>query len=105
MSSLRPGGPTVRTVLSIALPSDGGNVATPAPLSEYGGILPAPEGTVVRLDIGDARYCTPHNADKIAGALRAAAEIEIVGSDIGGVTGTRSALAAALARARPLATG
>jgi hypothetical protein len=105
VTGIRPGGPVVRTVLSIVLPSDGQGVATPAPLSEYGGILAVPEGTVVRLDIGDARYCAPYNADKIAGALLAAGEIEIVGTDIEGVTETRAELAAALSRARPLRTG
>lgn len=105
MNALRPGGPVLRTVLAITLPSESGAVYTPAPMSEFGGIPAVPEGTLVRLDIGDARRCFDHEADKIAGALISAAEIEIVGTDVCGVTETRVELAAALARAHLIHTG
>lgn len=95
-TAIQPAGPVLRAVLLLSLPVQSGWVSTPQPTVEYGGILPVPAGTVVRLDIADARHCFMHEAGKIAGALAAAAEIEVVGTDARGVAETRAALAAAL---------
>lgn len=104
-TSINPHGPVPRAVLAITLTSAHDAVALPEPTMEYGGILPVPVGALVRLDIGHARRCFAWDAAKLAGALHVAAEIEIVGSDIEGITQTRIALAAALERPRPPRTG
>jgi hypothetical protein len=77
-----------------------GAASPPARTREYGGLTRAPEGSIVRLSIGDAHTFHDWDADYIVGALADAAEIEVIGSDPHGVTETRAVLAAALHRAR-----
>ncbi|MEW2518155.1 hypothetical protein [Actinacidiphila alni] len=102
----RTTGPVLRAVVTVHLPVDGRLARPPRPTQEYGGILYCPAGTVVRLDIGDARTgFTPWDADLIAGAVRDAADVEVVGTDQWGVAESRDALAAAIGRARERLTG
>lgn len=95
---IRPGGPPLRAVVTIQLPNDHTSVTTPQPTMEYGGLPYCPTGSIVRVDIGDAQHCTRWDADKVAGAVRDAAEVEITGTDWHGVAEMRTALAAALDR-------
>jgi len=104
-TTFQPGGPTVRAVLQLTLPVRHGWVSTPEPTTEHGGLQAVPAGTVVRLNVGDARRCYMHDARKIVGALASAAEIEVVGTDPRGVEATRAALATALDLSRLRHTG
>lgn len=97
---IRSTGPALRAVVTMQLRDNRGSAMPPQPTSEHGGLTAAPAGSVVRLHIGDARTFFAGYADRIVGALVDAAEIEVIGSDPQGVTETREALAAALARAR-----
>ncbi|MFC4034575.1 hypothetical protein ACFO3J_24305 [Streptomyces polygonati] len=97
-ASIRPGGPLLRGVVTMRLPNDHGSVTTPQPTMEYGGLPYCPVGSIVRIDIGDAQRCLSWDADKVAGAVRDAAEVEITGTDWQGVAEMRTELAAALDR-------
>lgn len=89
-------GPAVRGVTTLRLPHDRRTVWLPQPTSQYGGVLPYPPGTVLRIDIGPANHCMPERMEHLAGALTDCAEIEVVGTDPYGVAATRDALARAL---------
>lgn len=102
---IQSGGPVLRAVVVIKLTVRHNCVSTPSPAQEHGGLLPVQPGTVVRLDIGDARMCFSHDADKIAGAFADAAEIEVVGSNPRGVESTRNSLSTSLYFSRLRATG
>ncbi|MFF3326104.1 hypothetical protein [Streptomyces sp. NPDC002889] len=94
----RPG-PTVRGVTRLSLPTLYGAVYMPGPTQQYGGILPYPRGTVLRIDIGDARGCTDEVAALIVGALLDCAEIEVIGTDPDGVAQTCTEFDRAITRA------
>jgi hypothetical protein len=102
---IRTTGPALRAVVTMQLRADHGSVVTPQPTMEYGGLPYCPAGSVVRINIGDAEHCSPWDADKIAGAVRDAAEIEIAGTYWQGVAETHAALTAAIIRARRQRTG
>lgn len=95
---IQPGGPALRAVVTVQLLVEHSSVVTPQPTMEHGGLPRCPAGSIVRIDISDAEHCSPWNADKIAGAVRDAAEIEVTGTYWQGVAATRTALAAALER-------
>jgi hypothetical protein len=102
---IRSTGPALRAVVTMQLRAEHGSVATPQPTMEYGGLPYCPAGSVVRINIGDAEHCYPSSADKIAGAVRDAAEIEIAGTFWQGVAETHTVLTAAIIRARRRLTG
>lgn len=88
--------PAVRGVVLVQLPDFHGSVYLPRPTMQYGGVLPLPPGTVLRIDIGDARACHDWPIETLAGALRECVEIEVIGTDPYGVAETRAALCRAL---------
>lgn len=96
VTSVAGRGPAVRAVIVLRLSDSHGFVELPRPTMQYGGILPFPPGTVLRIDIGDASHCSEWTVDLLTGALLNCAEIEIVGTDPYGVAETREVLARAL---------
>lgn len=99
---IRATGPALRAVVTMQLLVERRSVVTPQPTMEHGGLPYCPAGSVVRINIGDAEHCSSWSADKIAGAVRDAAEIEIAGTYWQGVAETHTVLAAAIIRARRL---
>lgn len=89
-------GPAVRGVVALRLHAFHGFVGLPSPTQQYGGIEQLPPGTVVRIDIGDARHCSGWTAELLAGAVRMCAAVEVIGTDSYGVAETRDALAQVL---------
>lgn len=89
-------GPAVRGVVALRLHCFHSFVGLPSPTQQYGGIERLPAGTVLRVDIGDARRCSDWTADLIAGAVRDCAVVEVIGTDPYGVAETEGALSRAL---------
>lgn len=89
-------GPAVRAVTVLRLADHNGFVELPRPTMQYGGVLPYPAGTVLRLDIGTATHCSDWAMENLAGALVNCAEIEVVGTDPYGVAETTRWLCRAL---------
>jgi hypothetical protein len=89
-------GAVVRGVVALRLRSFHSFVGLPSPTQQYGGIDRYPPGTVLRVDIGDARHCSGWTAELLSGAVRDCAAIEVTGTDAYGVAETRDALTKAL---------
>ncbi|WP_411091359.1 hypothetical protein [Streptomyces sp. 049-1] len=91
-------GPTLRGTAILRLPDDHGFVSLPRPTMQYGGVMAYPPGTVLRIDIGNARGCSDWSVENLAGALCECAEVEVIGTDPYAVAETTDALRRAMRR-------
>ena len=74
-------GGTVRYWLAVTYQS----VTLPRPTQEYGGLWPARPGCTALVDIGTAQYIDRSTAQQLAGAVAAAAQVQVVGDNPLGV--------------------
>ncbi|MFY7069607.1 hypothetical protein ACOQFV_27430 [Nocardiopsis changdeensis] len=87
---------TVTVTVRIRLTVRDGHAETPHPTQEHGGLSPVPAGCCVLLDVGDAHRITQRTARTLAGALRAAHHIDVIGTHAPTIKGIRAAIARAL---------